>query len=531
MDGNALVTGVDLSQTGPLLLPWTLDPWGRKRPPLSQEALWMSAELASATYGMAIEPWIEAGWRDVTIQVDGELTALPPDNPLSAAWRKYWVRARIRQVNPLGQVLGALRVRGGGTTGKAVVMLHPAPDGRYVVAVGFMGTGTRFYDWFSNFRMTTQDGTHRGFLELARQFEGNEEKIEFPETAEELGLERLTLGMILRDMQSPNSRFHLWLCGHSQGAALMQVYAYLKLRDNGICPQKLLGYGFASPTVMTGASVRDPSAYPLYHVLNSDDLVPRCGAQVHLGLCLHMEATPEMRKACYPWKRDEASVAVRLALRPTLWRMTDTPSCIIGGLGLLTVLGRLGNAELVKLLGGSGFLPLDRVLEKAEAVDFLRGLKQRVAVAYESVTGHMLDMLAVEAEAYRLQVIIDRYGLHPFMEAALDMMTCPHSLTPHPKEGYIGTYFYQVMEEMQQAQPFIWRAGETPCRMYARDLAHGVGMAQTHCICNRRLPKAERRVHLPAKRHDVQKRLSGARMEGRRGLLATIEEENQKCNG
>ena len=31
----------------------------------------------------------------LTIQVDGELTALPPNNPLSAEWRKYWVRARL----------------------------------------------------------------------------------------------------------------------------------------------------------------------------------------------------------------------------------------------------------------------------------------------------------------------------------------------------------------------------------------------------------------------------------------------------
>ena len=78
------LTGVDLSQTASLLLPWTHDPWGKLRPPLSEEALCMSAELASAAYGMAIEPWVEAGWRDVTIQVDGELTALPPNNPLSA---------------------------------------------------------------------------------------------------------------------------------------------------------------------------------------------------------------------------------------------------------------------------------------------------------------------------------------------------------------------------------------------------------------------------------------------------------------
>ena len=42
------LTGVDLSQTASLLLPWTHDPWGKLRPPLSEEALCMSAELASA---------------------------------------------------------------------------------------------------------------------------------------------------------------------------------------------------------------------------------------------------------------------------------------------------------------------------------------------------------------------------------------------------------------------------------------------------------------------------------------------------
>ena len=92
---SSTLTGVDLSQTASLLLPWTHDPWGKLRPPLSEEALCMSAELASAAYGMAIEPWVDAGWRDLTIQVDGELTPLPPNNPLSAEWRKYWVRARL----------------------------------------------------------------------------------------------------------------------------------------------------------------------------------------------------------------------------------------------------------------------------------------------------------------------------------------------------------------------------------------------------------------------------------------------------
>ena len=75
---SSTLTGVDLSQTASLLLPWTHDPWGKLRPPLSEDALCMSAELASAAYGMAIEPWVEAGWRDVT--------------PFSTSWNRNMLK-------------------------------------------------------------------------------------------------------------------------------------------------------------------------------------------------------------------------------------------------------------------------------------------------------------------------------------------------------------------------------------------------------------------------------------------------------
>ena len=64
-------TMVDLGNVTPLTLPWTADPLGYLRPPLSVEALRLSAELARSTYSMSVDRWVQAGWRDVTIQVDG----------------------------------------------------------------------------------------------------------------------------------------------------------------------------------------------------------------------------------------------------------------------------------------------------------------------------------------------------------------------------------------------------------------------------------------------------------------------------
>ena len=283
---------LDLGNVSALTLPWVSDPWGRLRPPLSVEAVRMSAKLAEATYRMEVNPWLQAGWRDVTIQVDGELTdgfAPPmeeksPVRWLTTVWKLHRVRRQIERRNPIGQMMGVLRQREKSDTGKVLVMIHPAPYGRYVVAISFMGTGSRLSDWVSNFRMSTESGIHKGFLQLARQFEGNESDIAFSETAKELGLEKLTLSHILEEAKSPNSRFVLWLTGHSQGGALVQVYAYHKIQEDGVLPANIVGYGFASPSIMTGLAIREPAAFPLYHVLNSEDVVPRMGSQVHLGL-------------------------------------------------------------------------------------------------------------------------------------------------------------------------------------------------------------------------------------------------------
>ena len=85
-------------------------------------------------------------------------------------------------------------------------------------------------------------------------------------------------------------------------------------------------------------------------------------------MCLKYQATENLRKSCYNWKRDEKSVQARLAIRPVLWKMVDTPTCIIGGMALLMALGRVSGADFLKMLGLGGFLPLDRALEKADAV-------------------------------------------------------------------------------------------------------------------------------------------------------------------
>ena len=86
---------------------------------------------------------------------------------------------------------------------------------KYVIAIGFMGTGARAYDWLSNFRFELDEGAHRGFMQLTRHYMSHSTEIYFPEIAQELGLQNLTLFDIINECTKAESRFLLWMSGYS----------------------------------------------------------------------------------------------------------------------------------------------------------------------------------------------------------------------------------------------------------------------------------------------------------------------------
>ena len=497
---------VALGNVTPLTVRWVSDPWGKLRPPLSVEAVQMSASLAAATYHMEVDPWLQAGWRDVTIQVDGALTdgveASPGEGSamqrLAAAWKLHRVRQRIRQRNPLGQVMGAFRQREKSDTGKVLVMLHPTEDGRYVVAVSFMGTGERFYDWFSNFRMTSEGGVHKGFLQLTRQFEDNEEEISFPETAQELGLEKLTLQHVLEEARNPNSRFILWLVGHSQGGALMQVYAHHKIHEDGVLPGNLVGYGFASPSAMSGLAVNDPSAYPLYHVLNSDDVVPRMGAQVHLGVCLIYPTDDELRRRCYNWSWDRESVQRRQAVGAIIRRMTDTPACIEVAVAYLSALGSYTPEDILDSLGAWGTrLPLRRIISAADARvdDLLRYACRHMTAAYLSICGEEMSTGRVAALQAEITALMEQLGVKRFTMTMKELMGQPHRIGEHVEGAEMGAYPFIARYGVERLVPAIWRSGRPPVLVRAARALTGEAAAQMQpALLNRRMIRPERRA-------------------------------------
>ena len=500
--GAGPITGCNLSALDSLTRPFVRDPFYRLRPPFSREAAELSLELASMTYTLELEPWMEAGWNDFSIQIDDTLqSGLTHGSSADGermraimnALKVYRAKSALREHNPVSQVMSALRQRDRSDTIKAVCMMHPLPDGRFLLAIGFMGTGKRFYDWISNFRFTTEDGFHKGFHQLCLYFEESAESIVFPRTAQALGLERLTLGEIFAELKSGSSRFRLWMAGHSQGGAVMQVLAHRLLTDWGALPQNIVGYGFASPTVATGRLVYDPAAYPLYHILNSDDLVPRMGAALHLGLCLEYPAGEAMRAATYGLSALPADVAAREAIAPYMRSIVDMPSFLAHTTAFLQCLAEEKGEDGINALMSRKWAisAVDRVLTSAgdRAMDLLERLFENNRNGYLAITGRPMDEKELASLRAGMRPLVQRIPLRRLMGALVGYSLPAHHLM---REQYQkdGAYAYIVKEGLEALKPFIWvnPGGGMPVRRYGADMDSAVPVALPTAPVRRKAP-------------------------------------------
>ena len=524
--GQGPITGCDLSELTSLSEPFVRDPFDRLRPPFSREAAELSLELASMAYTLDLDPWAEAGWNDFSIQIDDTLQsglthgASADGERMRALINALKVRrakAALRERNPVSQVMSALRQRERSDTIKAVCMMHPLPEGRFLLAIGFMGTGKRFYDWISNFRFTTEEGFHKGFYQLCTYFEQGAESIVFPATAQALGLEKLTLGEVLSEMKSLSSRFRLWMAGHSQGGAVMQVFCHRLMTDWGVLAQNVTGYGFASPTVATGRLVHDPAAYPLYHILNSDDMVPRMGALLHLGLCLEYPADDDFRERCYDLSPLPADVAARLALAPYQRAMVDTPTILMYGTAFFQCLAEeKGEEGLGSLLDRKWAIPaVDRMLQAAggKAMDLLDRLIENAQNGHAALTGRPMDEQALAALRDRMRPVVHAFPFRRLMGAVLAYCMPPHHLVHRQQDG---AYAVIVKDGLKRLRPFVWvnPARGMPMKRYARPSGSLTALRAQAAASGRRAarsPRADRARGMGVRRTGLTARRAGAR--------------------
>ena len=474
----------DLNRLSSLTAPHRPDPFGHTAPPLTREAAALSLALAEMTYTLDITPWMAAGWRDFSFQVDNVLESgqLPDSSiqtledhafqQLAALHRMRRAQAALKARNPFGQLLAALRQREGSDTVKAVCMAHPLPDGRELIAIGFMGTGKRFYDWFSNFRFADEAGFHQGFSQLCSHFEAAAEQIVFPGAAMRLGLERLTLRDILTELGSPDSRFRLWMAGHSQGGAVMQVFTH-HLLQNGALAKHICGYGFASPTAASAPLTDRPWEAPLWHLQNRDDLVPRIGAQMHLGRCVEYAPSQPFRQQAYRYSTLPADAACRAWMEPLLRRIRDTGDNLLHVTALMLCAAEEKGEDALNLLmdRGRNLALLDWLYAFAgdraqNAVGQLEAHQRRM---YRELTGHDMDSRRLNALKEEMRPWVAATPLRRILTNLAACLTQPH-LTNEGGTAAPGAYELLVQQPMGRMRPFRWeiRAGQPVMRYSTR---------------------------------------------------------------
>ena len=423
-------TQINLADCSPVFGPGGIKPAG-----LSRSAACLSLELAVTSYSMNTDPWRDAGWRDFSILADNDLLtgsalngpAASPLEELSRGVRQKLTHMRLTMRDPVTQYLGFKRQQDENAGAcKAVVMARPC--GTYIViGIGFKGTGKRLFDWIPNLRITPADGYHGGFAQVAGQFAEACGRIEFPETARELGLSRLTLSEILTYMRIPSSPFRLWVCGHSQGAAVAQVFID-RLVQSGIAAQNVSGFGFASPSV-TVEHRRNARQLPMNHILNADDLIPRVGFTGHLGQCWLF--VPDDRERAELYGNEWNSPCFREVLE-VYRRAEDTDDVLVMGMAALDLIGVQSSDTLYRVLSAAEQVPLlsDWLKPTADiTMPVVNGLAGKLREQYRTVTGGR-EVPQEQLDAYRGRFgdLAARYGMTNWAMAALRAAALPHRM-------------------------------------------------------------------------------------------------------
>lgn len=429
-------------------LDW-LDGVGLDRP--NREAARFGLELARLAYDLDLAPWLAAGWTDISILAGNRLfTGLHHQEQQADVLQQarnlvlpYLARGIKGITAPLKLVTRPFRQGHTPEGGSAVVMLRQVAPGRFVVALGLMGTGRRLEDWLSNLRFDREGHFYKNFLAITSRFEQEADNIRFPAAARTLGLETLSLRDAFLMAGQEESPVRFVVAGHSRGAAIMQIWAYRRVLE-GLLPRHLLGFGFASPKAAEGIPQGGPRL-PLHHFLVEDDVFTRVGLKEHLGTCFSLPSDAAFKAASYG---ELMGNPLFLELREMLNGVGDT------GEGLLFILAYL---EALSARSASGVaLALDALMDlglselplKAEewAAGLLDAAKRRFRRHYREAAGSLPNIRELEARRAALDVLMDRYGAAQVSAMLVKALQMSHRLVgASPETADLGAYSYLVV--------------------------------------------------------------------------------------
>ena len=398
-----------------------------------------SLTLSASAYQMDTQPWKQQGWGDFSLLVDGQLltgSKMSASRGVKGTVGKFLTRLarkRLRK-SSIKRLYGTLKQKEKTETCKAMIAARPLPDGRTLIAIGFMGTGKRLLDWIANLRIQRSEGMHRGFLQLTEEFESHLPQIRFPRA------NQVTLAHVIQCCKAENSPYLIWMSGHSQGSAVMQLFTH-RLLSQGVLPKYLLGVGFASPAVTHLGCTFDP---PIHHMIFADDIVTRIGAKHHFGTCHVLTSSPALdRQYLGAYEGD----ALFRAVLSCTHRLYDTRTGLLFALALVRALRHLNarDAGAVLEMLTTGRMPdaLADVLGDG-ARTLLKQTEQHLMRMYRSYTHGAAPNLK-QLNAMTKQVLGALNSHTPLRYAMYLTKALTH---PHHLQGEEGSY-----------SPYQWMCG------------------------------------------------------------------------
>lgn len=453
------LTYVDLADTEDFLAEAAEDGFGGQRAPLSRQIARMGAELSADAYSLNVKPWLDAGWEDCTFVVEDRIVMLGGEGDtrpaaLEGAWKRRRARSLLQGGNPITDMMRALRQVMVTDLGKAIVMTRRTGDGRLLVAISFIGTTEKYFDWFANFKFQQQTGMHSGFYELARAFDAQASRILLPHAAKALGEDTFTLADAVLEAQKPDGRVRLWLTGHSQGGAIVQTYTEL-LRARGVRADRVLGYTYAAPTVAALEGLYDPKAYPIYNIVNTDDIVTRVGSQVRLGVDCLYRPTEAFRMRHYRVEEGAKEAVDRVMFHTA--QVRSTADAICWGLAFMRGMRDLDSADLRSLI--AAIMPQMLMLRRLnlDAMDVSSFFSDLLEGQYRKLTGQAPEKAQIKAYADSFFRMLSLYGAKETSAALVKGIVAPHRVRPDKEdEAFEPPYIAIVRRYLDGCEQGIW---------------------------------------------------------------------------
>ncbi len=417
----------------------------------SQAGASLGLELSKLSYSIDFDNWIKAGWFDISVKIREKIYSgkgsLEENDKLQSRFYKT-ILPKFARFSPsygtisTGMKLSASSTLYSGERGRAVTLVKKTADKKYLIALGLAGTGKNFISWLLNFDFEHEDGLHAGFRQIGDSFLASADNIEFPALAGELSLERLSLKDIFTSAKDPESPFKLFLSGHSQGAAEMQIIM-LRLIQRGVCAKNITAYGFAPPTTAC-ASFTAPDM-PVFLIGNADDVFSKTGLDKHIGNFYLYSGSDEMRRYCYG---DSLKNPLFVYAIKTLSNIKSTEEGLFFSLSFIYAASYMPKEESDKIdeIWGMQFLP-----QKIQ-VNSVFVLRAYLREKYEALTGKEPDNERLMRSAIEMYNEIKHKDVADIINAFIDALRAAHSLKVKNEDSVLSCYTYIIQRDFDKLE-------------------------------------------------------------------------------